>query len=314
MKQAITIGWLLCALGALQAQETFDPPAAPPEIRVTRTWQKMVIDGHVDEAAWRTAEAITDLVQYEPRQGDAPSFRTEFRILFDNRNIYVSAVCHDSLGRRGVRVPNMQRDFSFDENDLVGFALDGLLDKRNAMVFQTNPHGAQRELLVSDGTSFNREWISLWSVNTKMHTWGWTAEFAIPWKSIRYRPGSDRMGIILLRCMRRLNENVTFPPIPRVFTPYHMPYQAVLTGLEPPENNGMNLQVNPYLLVDTRQTTREGNTQRETDVKVGGEAKYALGTNAILDVTYNTDFAQVDVDRQVVNLARFSVLFPERIF
>jgi hypothetical protein len=180
MRRAITVGWLLYSLGSLQAQETFDPPATPPEIRVARASQKVVIDGHMDEPAWSAAEVITAFVQYEPRQGDAPSFRTEFRILFDDRNIYVSAVCYDSPGRRGVRVPNMQRDFSFDENDLVGFALDGLLDKRNAMVFQTNPHGAQRELLVSDGSSFNREWISLWSVNTKMHAWGWTAEFAIP--------------------------------------------------------------------------------------------------------------------------------------
>jgi hypothetical protein len=128
----------------------------------------------------------------------------------------------------------MQRDFSFDENDLFGIAIDGLLDKRNAAAFQTNPYGAQRELLISDGSNFNREWISLWSVKTKIHDWGWTAEFAIPWKSIRYKAGSDRMGIILLRCMRRLNQNVTFPDIPRVFTPYQMPYEAILNGLELP--------------------------------------------------------------------------------
>jgi hypothetical protein len=294
------------------AQSTFDPPTTPVEIRVEKATDKINIDGNLDEASWKYAKPITELVQYEPRQGEAPSLKTEIRILFDEKNLYFSGVCYDSAGRKGIRVPNMQRDFSFDENDLVGMAIDGLLDKRNAMVFQTNPYGAQRELLSSDGNNFNREWISLWSVNTKIHDWGWTAEFAIPWKSIRYKAGSDRMGFILLRSMRRLNQNVTFPAIPRVFTPYQMPYEAILTGLELPPDNGVNVQLNPYVLVNADRETKEGITKQNSDLKIGGEAKYALNTNSVLDVTYNTDFAQVDVDRQVVNLARFSVLFPER--
>ena len=293
-------------------QETFDPPASSPEIRVERAHGKITIDGTLDEPSWQSSRLIPELVQYEPRQGEAASFKTEVRILFDATHLYISGVCYDSAGRKGIRVPNMQRDFSFDENDLFGIALDGLLDKRNAMAFQTNPYGAQRELLISDGSNFNREWISLWDVKTKIHEWGWTAEFAIPWKSIRYKAGSDRIGIIILRCLRRLNENVTFPPIPRVFTPYQMPYEAVLTGLLLPESNGLNVQVNPYLLVSADREEKEGNTTSNNQIKAGGEIKYAINTNSVLDLTYNTDFAQVDVDRQVVNLARFSVLFPER--
>jgi len=302
---------LLCPINSL-AQSTFNPPASPAEIRVEKTIERIVIDGNLDEASWKNAKPITELVQYEPRQGEAPSLKTEIRILFDEKNLYFSGVCYDSAGRKGIRVPNMQRDFSFDENDLLGIALDGLLDKRNAMAFQTNPYGAQRELLISDGNNFNREWISLWSVKTRIHDWGWTAEFAIPWKSIRYKSGSDRMGVIILRSMRRLNENVTYPPIPRVFTPYQMPYEAVLTGLELPADNGINVQVNPYVLAESFKEDKEGSTSREQDVKVGGEVKWALGTNTVMDFTINTDFAQVDVDRQVINLERFSVLFPER--
>ncbi|MFM7488572.1 MAG: DUF5916 domain-containing protein, partial [Cytophagales bacterium] len=294
------------------AQATFQPPETPREIRSQKVVGSITIDGMLDEPSWQNVKPIADLVQYEPRQGEAASLKTEVRTLFDEKNLYISAVCFDSAGRKGIRVPNMQRDFSFDENDLFGIAIDGLLDKRNAAAFQTNPYGAQRELLISDGSNFNREWISLWSVKTKIHDWGWTAEFAIPWKSIRYKKGSDRIGIILLRCMRRLNENVTFPAIPRVFTPYQMPYEAILTGLELPADNGINVQLNPYVLVSADRESKEGNTTQNSDAKVGGEAKWALSTNSVLDVTYNTDFAQVDVDRQVVNLARFSVLFPER--
>jgi hypothetical protein len=294
------------------AQDTFNPPLKPLEVHATKAMEKINIDGNLDEVVWNTTAPITNLIQYEPRQGEAASLQTEVRFLYDENYLYFSGVCYDSLGKKGLRVPNMQRDFSFDENDLFGIAIDGLLDKRNAMVFQTNPYGAQRELLVSDGSNFNREWISLWSVKTKIHDWGWTTEFAIPWKSIRYKAGSDRMGIIILRSMRRLNENVTFPPIPRVFTPYQMPYEAVLIGLELPADNGINLQVNPYVLAESFKEDIEGSTSKDQDLKVGGEVKWALGTNSVMDFTMNTDFAQVDVDRQVVNLARFSVLFPER--
>ena len=306
------VGCVLISTCVAFAQATFQPPETPLEIRSQKVVGSITIDGMLDEPSWQNVKPVADLVQYEPRQGEAASLKTEVRILFDEENLYVSAICFDSAGRKGIRVPNMQRDFSFDENDLFGIAIDGLLDKRNAAAFQTNPYGAQRELLISDGSNFNREWISLWSVKTRIHEWGWTAEFAIPWKSIRYKTGSDRMGIILLRCMRRLNQNVTFPAIPRVFTPYQMPYEAILTGLELPPDNGVNVQLNPYMLVSADRETKEGVTKQNSDVKVGGEAKWALSTNSVLDVTYNTDFAQVDVDRQVVNLARFSVLFPER--
>lgn len=296
----------------VMAQDTFDPPRVPYQVRATKTFDKITIDGALDEAIWKAAETINTLTQYEPRQGEPASLKTEIRVLYDHEYLYLSGVCFDSLGRRGVRVPNMQRDFDYLQNDLFGIAIDGLLDKRNAAAFQTNPYGAQREILVTDGMNFNREWISLWNVKTTIQEWGWTAEFAIPWKSIRYKPGGDQLGVIFVRSMRRLNEYATFPPIPRAFYPYQMAYEAVLTGLELPPSNGANVQLNPYVLGSAATETKEGNTVTENSIKAGGELKWAVGTNSVLDVTYNTDFAQVDVDRQVVNLARFSVLFPER--
>ncbi len=294
------------------AQSTFDPPTTPIEVRVEKATDKINIDGNLEEASWKYALPITELVQYEPRQGQAASLRTEIRIIYDENYLYFSGVCYDSLGKKGVRVPNMQRDFDFFQNDLFGIAIDGLLDKRNAVAFQTNPYGAQRELLVTDGNNFNREWISLWNVQTTMHDWGWIAEFAIPWKSIRYKPGGDKLGFIFVRSMRRLNEYATFPAIPRAFDPYQMAYEGIITGLELPATNGVNIQLNPYILGSTATEKKEGNSTNENSVKVGGELKWAIGTNSVLDFTYNTDFAQVDVDRQVVNLGRISILFPER--
>lgn len=312
-----TIFWITLLIGftistRAIAQETFDPPLVPREVRATKTMEKITIDGNLNEAIWNTTVPITDLIQYEPRQGDAASLRTEIRILYDENFLYFSGICYDSLGKKGVRVPNMQRDFDFFQNDLLGIAIDGLLDKRNAVAFQTNPYGAQREILVTDGNNFNREWISLWNVKTIIHDWGWTAEFAIPWKSLRYTPGGDKLGIIFVRSMRRLNEYATFPAIPRAFFPYQMAYEAILTELELPANNGVNIQLNPYILGSAGTEKKEGNTTNENSIKAGGEVKWAVGTNSVLDFTYNTDFAQVDVDRQVVNLGRFSILFPER--
>jgi hypothetical protein len=123
------------------AQATFRPPETPLEIRSQKVSGSITIDGALDEPAWQNVKPIADLVQYEPRQGEAASLKTEVRILFDEKNLCISAICFDSAGRKGIRVPNMQRDFSFDENDLFGIAIDGLLDKRNAAAFQTNPYG-----------------------------------------------------------------------------------------------------------------------------------------------------------------------------
>lgn len=299
-------------VNGLLAQETFSPPVEPFRIEAKKTSERIQIDGKLDEESWKKVRPITELVQYEPRQGDSVSLQTEIRILFDEENLYISCICFDSLGKKGIRVPNMARDFDYFQNDLLGIAIDGTLDKRNAVAFQTNPYGAQRELLVSDGNNFNREWIALWSVKTSLHEWGWIAEFAIPWKSIRFNPGAKEIGFILVRSMRRLNEYATFPAIPRAFFPYQMAYEAVLTGLELPQSVGANIQVNPYVLGAASNLSRDGQETTENDLKAGGEVKWAVGTNSVLDLTFNTDFAQADVDRQVVNLGRFSILFPER--
>ncbi|MEM1002101.1 MAG: DUF5916 domain-containing protein [Bacteroidota bacterium] len=141
---------------------------------------------------------------------------------------------------------------------------------------------------------------------------GWYVEMAIPWKTLRYPDNCQEMGIILTRNIRTNNEYVSFPAIPRDFNIYRMPYEAILTGIEPPPPT-TNIQINPYLLVDSVNEKENGTvTNEESNFKAGGEIKWAVGPNSVLDLTYNTDFAQADVDRQVINLSRFSVLFPER--
>ncbi|MEM6768339.1 MAG: DUF5916 domain-containing protein [Bacteroidota bacterium] len=306
----VLIKWI--ALSHCVAQITFEPPAEPEKIQAVRVSNPINIDGKLDELGWLTAVPITSFIQKDPNQGDTVSMPTEARILFDEEYLYVGAICKMTNGRADIRTQNMQRDFNYFQNDMFGIAIDGFLDKRNAMAFQTNPHGTQREILVMDDEIFNREWSGLWKVRTQISDSAWMAEMAIPWKTLRYPPGCNKIGVILTRNIRSKNEYVSFPPVPRAFNVYRMPYEAILGGIEPPPPSA-NVQVIPYALVNNDRSSVDGELMEEsTDFKAGGEVKWVTGPSSVLDFTFNTDFAQADVDRQVVNLTRFSVFFPER--
>ncbi|MEM6697019.1 MAG: DUF5916 domain-containing protein [Bacteroidota bacterium] len=312
MKQLFTSLFVSFLASHCLAQITFEPPAKPVIIQAVKTSQPINIDGKLEEASWRTASSITAFIQKDPTQGDTVSMPTEAKILFDGEYLYVGAVCKTINGKADIRTQNMQRDFNYFQNDLFGIAIDGFLDKRNAMSFQTNPHGTQREILVMDDNIFNREWSGLWKVRTQILDSAWVAEMAIPWKTLRYPQGCDKMGIILTRNIRSNNEYTSFPAVPRAFNVYRMPYEAILSGIEPPPPS-VNVQVTPYALTDYNRSSVDGEvTEQNTNFKAGGEVKWVTGPSSVLDFTFNTDFAQADVDRQVVNLSRFSVLFPER--
>ncbi|MGD1947595.1 MAG: DUF5916 domain-containing protein [Croceivirga sp.] len=292
--------------------DIFPPPEMATEIKAIKASGAIKIDGILDELSWSNAESVTDFIQKDPIQGNPASRLTEAKVLFDETHLYIGAFCKTKDGKREILAQNLQRDFDYFQNDMFGVVLDGFLDKRNAVSFQTNPYAAQRELLVMDAEIFNREWSALWSVRTIITDEGWYAEMAIPWKTLRYPENCKEMGIILARNIRINNEYVSYPAVPRDFNIYRMPYEAVLTGIEPPPPTA-NIQVNPYLLVNTvRQKEGDNLITENTEVKAGSEVKWVMGPNSVLDLTYNTDFAQADVDRQVVNLSRFSVLFPER--
>ncbi|MFN3840609.1 MAG: DUF5916 domain-containing protein [Cyclobacteriaceae bacterium] len=305
--------WVLLFVNCVctYAQDTFDPPKDPIEILATRTLSSISIDGLPDEPDWQRAEAYSSFIQYEPQQGIAPTQFTEVRVMYDERFLYVAAFNATENGRKDIRVQNMQRDFDYDNNDLFGIAIDGFRDQRNAMVFQANPFSAQQELLVLDGGIYNREWDGLWRVRTHLTDSGWHIEMAIPWKTLRYPKNCTEMGIIFTRNIRKNNENIILPAQPRAYAPYRMAYAAVLKNINPPPPS-FNLLFNPYALLDVRKQKIGEQVETQTDVKAGGEVKWTIDPSTALDLTYNTDFAQADVDRQVVNLSRFSVFFPER--
>lgn len=292
-----------CLAGsAVTAQDVFAPPEAPVLFPVLAIGEPVVIDGSLDEAVWRRARPVTEFVQKDPQQGAPISYRTEVRVAYDDQALYVAAICYQP--RSETRVQNLDRDFSYDENDLFGLAIDGFRDQRNAVVFQTTPFGSQRDMEVIDSSRFNADWNARWEVRTAIDDDHWTAEMAIPWRNLRYPDGAERLGVIFARNIRHLNEKASLPAVPRVFTIYRMAYQGELAGIRTPPP-ATNIQLNPYALVEQVDSS-------DSDVEFGGELKWAISPSTVLDVTVNTDFAQAEVDRQVVNLERFSVFFPER--
>jgi len=288
------------------AQEVFPPPEEQVRYVALPAVEAVVIDGRLDEPVWQRAEPITEFVQKDPEQGQPISYPTVVRVAYDDKALYVAAICYQP--REAVRVQNLKRDFSYQENDLFGVVIDGFMDKRNAVTFQTTPYGSQRDMEVIDGSEFNTDWDARWSVKTRIEDDHWTAEMAIPWRNLRYPSGADRLGVIFARNIRSLNETTSAPGVPRAFTIYRMAYAGVLDGVRTPPPT-TNLQFNPYSLA---QRVDESGAEVTTEYEFGGEMKWAISQSTVLDLTVNTDFAQADVDRQVVNLDRFSVFFPER--
>ena len=290
--------------GVCVAQEVFPPPASPESYTAFRASDTIVVDGRLEEPVWQLGEAITEFIQKDPDQGAPASYPTEVRLAYDETSLYVAAICFQP--RSTLRVQTLKRDFLLEENDLFGIAIDGFRDRRNAVAFQTTPFGNQRDLEIIDSVRFNTDWDARWDVRTRVEDDRWVVEMAIPWRTLRYPRGADTLGVIFTRNIRSRNEYTSAPAIPRLFTIYRMAYQAELVDLQTPQPTA-NVQINPYALVEQADVNAA-----DTEIEFGGGIKWAISPSTVLDLTANTDFAQADVDRQVVNLERFSVFFPER--
>lgn len=296
------------------AQDVFLPDSIKKNIEATPIQISLKIDGKLDESVWNQAKEITDLVQFEPRQKEPAHQKTIFKLLYNADYLYVAAIMYEPAGKKGLRVPNLQRDFDYGGSDQIGITIDGFNDERNAMIFMTNPYGSQRDLLSFDDQVFDEDWDGLWRVRTSRNDTAWVAEFAIPWKTLRYQARDlQTWGINFFRLRRLTNEQTVWSAVPRSFSPSRMQYAGKLINLQAPPPSP-NIRVQPYVLFNNSHYdgSEMYNKTDGSTVKVGGEIKWAVTPNTIVDLTYNTDFAQADADRQVNNLTRLSVFFPER--
>jgi hypothetical protein len=329
-------GWLfplcgiVCVLAGSVVAGTRDeptdatPPAVPPVARASWAELPPVVDGDVlGDPAWAQAEPITGFWQITPFEGRAASERTVVRILFDERHLYVGVVCYDRNPEQ-IIVADSRRDSPLDETDSFQFVLDTYRDRQNGFVFGTNPAGIEYDGQVTNegqgtgfgtrqaggaGSGFNINWDTSWTVRTQVGEFGWSAEFAVPFRSIRFRSDAEQIwGINFQRNIRRRNERAFWAPLPRQFNLYRLSLAGTLTGLDLPDRR--TLQVMPYVLGEARHRRESGRTNRLGDA--GVDLKYRVAPSLTLDGTYNTDFAQVEVDEQQINLDRFNLFFPEK--
>ena len=286
-------------------------------VRAVRVTEPIRIDGKLDEAAYQVTEAIGGFLQQEPNEGQPATERTDAWIFFDNDNIYVSARCWDTHPERMV-ANEMRRDTNqLRQNDTFAVLFDTYHDRRNAYLFYANPIGGLADSQITDESPPNTDWNTIWSVKTGRFDGGWTIEMAIPFKSLRYAPGREQTwGVNLRRVVRWKNEWSHLVQIPRALTTFRgilkVSSAATLVGLEAPPAR-RNVELKPYaissLTTDRTATPSFGN---ESSGGLGGDVKYSVTENLTADFTVNTDFAQVEVDEQQVNLTRFSLFFPEK--
>ena len=274
------------------------------------------MDGRLDEEVYARIPPIAGFIQQEPREGQPISERTESWILFDDKNLYVSAKCFDSQPEREVATELRRDNVNIFQNDGYTIVLDTFRDLRNGFMFQTNVLGGVRDQAIVDEAT-NESWNTIWDVRTARHEWGWSVEMAIPFKSLRYPgAGPQTWGINLRRVIKWKNEYSYLTAMSASFgvngAISRMGEAGTLVGIETPKQS-LNLELKPYV-ASSLTTDRAASipTENQGDGNVGFDFKYGLTRGLILDTTVNTDFAQVEEDQQQVNLTRFSLFFPEK--
>ncbi|MBI4442388.1 MAG: carbohydrate binding family 9 domain-containing protein [Acidobacteria bacterium] len=292
-----------------QAPPTSNSKRVAYAVRITG---KITLDGKLSEPEWQLEAAVKNFTQREPAEGQPATEWTEVRILYDNDNLYIGAYCHDREPDKAV-INDIRRDFNSGEQDYFGIILDTFDDDRNGYYLLTTPVGGQRDLQFFDeGRQSNISWDGVWHATTHRHEEGYTAEVAIPFKTLRFpRKSAQVWGAQFFRRIRRHNEGTYWAPIPRRYTVNRaVGYAGELRGIENVEP-GRNFSIKPYALAGISRIASRGKDTEE-DLDAGFDIKYGVGSNMVLDLTVNTDFSHVESDTQVVNLTRFQTFFPEK--
>jgi hypothetical protein len=279
------------------------------------------IDGQLSDEAWRTAEVVGGFTQQEPAEGEPSTERTEVRLLYDAGHLYVAVHAFDSEPD-GIIATEMRRDSPrlLDEDNFQ-IILDTFRDSRSGYMFVTNPLGAKLEQQIFEegggsargsSSNVNRNWDGVWVVAARRTGDGWVAEIAIPMVTLR-SPDVEvqTWGINFMRNIRRKNEQAYWAPIPKPYGLTQVSQAGTLTGMSG-LNRGMDLRIKPFAIAGARRD-RSGSSVTSNALRdVGLDVKYGLKSGLALDLTVNTDFAQVEVDEQQVNLTRFPLFFPEK--
>lgn len=296
----------LCfSLICFQVRGQFDDKGT---VKARYTEEKIDLDGRLAEAAWNKAERVTQFIQRELYVGEPASERTEVAILYDDQNLYIGLWAYDSEPDKIV-AKELRRDFDYDLDDNFIVIIDTYLDQRNGFMFVTNPNAARADLQVfNNGGSTNMFWDGVWDVRTTRTDSGWFAEFEIPFYALKYRPdqGEQAWGINFERNIRRKREQSRWQGWGRNFDITDVNQAGLLKGLKRLRDERF-VEIKPYALGGAEIE----NGDRDGVINGGGDINALISPTYRLNVTFNTDFAQVEADRQQINLTRFPLFFPE---
>ena len=285
-------------------------------IRAIRLDTPVQLDGRLDEDVYRDIAPVTDFIQQEPAEGAPATDQTEVWVLFDDDTLYVAARCWSADPERIV-ANDMKRDsYGMFGNETLSVVLDTFHDQRNGFLFVTNALGALFDATITNERTPNIDWNTVWDVRTSRFEQGWTLEMALPFRSLRFRPGPTQVwGINVQRWVTSTNEVSFLTEIPASLGfngLFKFSSAATLVGLQIPAS-GRRIDIKPYAISDA--TTDLNATPPQSNAlagDVGIDVKVGVTQGLTADLTYNTDFAQVEVDQQQVNLTRFNLFFPEK--
>ena len=280
------------------------------KMHINQSQGVLKIDGKLDEAAWFSAAAVSDFMMVNPFDTLCSKLRTDVRMTYDDKYLYISAECFLQSESNYV-VESLKRDFSFGSNDNFLVFIDTFEDKTTGFSFGANAAGAQWDGQMSEGAKMNLNWDNKWESATTYNNKSWIFEAAIPFKSIRYRGNSTRWGINFSRLDLKAKEKSSWAPVPRQFPTAALAYAGVLVWDTPPPTPKQNISVIPYVLsgISANYETKNPANFRN---QIGGDIKVSISSSMNLDMTLNPDFSQVDVDRQQTNLDRFELFYPEK--
>jgi len=273
------------------------------------------LDGNLDEAIWQDAEGWNgNFMQYFPSDTSVSKFPTRVKVAFDDTNLYLAAIMENTGPRKYVST-SLRRDYRGEQNDGISFVFDTFNDGTNAFQFGVNPYGVQREALLANGGSrsedLNLAWDNKWYSEAKIMENHWQVEVIIPLSTIRFKEGAQNWNVNFYRIDSHTGERSTWAPIPRNIPIITTAFLRKMIFEEPLQKKGANISLIPYVAGRTSRNFLENSSEALTPA-IGGDAKIGIGPAMNLDLTFNPDFSQVEVDQQVTNLDRFEIFFPER--
>ncbi len=318
--QAILLIIYLLSLPCIVAQPSASGGSSeqvdgPSDVLLKKTREGITIDGKLDEEAWFEGSPAVHFWQHFPVDTIRASNQTEIYMTYDDQNLYVATKCYSN--RKNYVITSLKRDYNFSGNDNISLLFDTYNDQNNAFLFGMNPLGVRREALISNGGrargDFAESWDNKWFGAAAIYDGYWVAEFAIPFKTLRYQEGAKEWRFNSYRYDTENNEITTWNQIRQNQIIMDLAYMGKMIWDEPLQKPGTNISVIPYATAGAfRDFANPSQTKTDFRSGIGGDAKIGITSGLNLDLTFNPDFSQVEVDQQVTNLDRFEIFLPEK--